>query len=550
MNRGGGLLTILAAAALGAAFFVWIAGVRVITPTEVAWTMQGDWRIHFLGWHVFRHEPWHLPLGRIDTYFQPLGTAVGFTDSIPAAAFVLKPFSALLPASFQYLGLWLLLCFVLQGVFAVFLMRLWTSSVAQQLLGAVCFILVPTLLARVGHPALCSHWLLLWALWLYLRADRLPRAPLAQSAVVALITGMVHPYLALMVMALLGALGLRLLLARRVSGIAIVAVGVCAMLTGWWLSGLFTVVGAENLMSEGLTKYSTNLLAPITPTGWSTFLPEIPIGAEGQLWEGFHYFGLGLLLLIAGAILARVAMSGERHTVTLWPLIIVVTLLAIYSLSPRVTFGSAVVAEINSPLIDRLAIFRATGRFFWPAAYLMLTMALAVVVSRVPARVATAILCAVIAVQVADLRGAYAFRRQTSRGDAFYAWRPSMASPAWARLLPNYAHIVVYPPTYCGPSPVDIESLTYMAGLHGLTLNSGLVARFDEMRRRAACREIADTLLRGEVDDSRIYLGRPGEIDLLKKFAKQPVVCGVIDAVGICATTRSYERWRDAAHLE
>jgi hypothetical protein len=82
-------------------------------------------------------------------------------------------------------------------------MRLWTSSAAQQLLGAACFILVPTLLARVGHPALCSHWLLLWALWLYLRADRLPRAPLAQSAVVALIAGMVHPYLAVMVFGLL-----------------------------------------------------------------------------------------------------------------------------------------------------------------------------------------------------------------------------------------------------------------------------------------------------------------------------------------------------------
>lgn len=550
MNRNGRVLTILAAAGLGAAFFVWIGGVRVITPTEVAWTMQSDWRIHFLGWHVFRHEPWHLPLGRIDSYFQPLGTAIGFTDSIPVAAFVLKPFSALLPASFQYLGLWLLLCFALQGVFAVLLMRLWTSSVAQQLLGAACFILVPTLLARVGHPALCSHWLLLWALWLYLRADRLPRAPLAQSAVVALVAGMVHPYLALMVIGLLGAMGVRLLLARRVSGIAVVAVGVCGMLAGWWLSGLFTVAGAENLMSEGLTKYSTNLLAPITPTGWSMFLPEIPLGAEGQSWEGFHYFGLGLLLLLIGAVVARVAMSGERHTVTLWPLVIVAALLAIYSLSPRVTFGGAVVAEINSPLIDRLAIFRATGRFFWPAGYLMLTMALAVVVSRLPARVATAVLCAVIAVQIADLRGVYAFRRQTSRGDAFYAWRPSMASPAWDRLLPNYAHIVVYPPTYCGQSPVDIESLTYLAGLHRLTLNSGLVARYDETRRRAACREIADALLRGEVDDSRIYLGRPGEIDLLKKLAKQPVVCGVIDAVGVCATTRSYERWRDAAPLQ
>jgi hypothetical protein len=73
----------------------------VIVPTEITWAMQADWRYHFLGWHFFRHEPGHLPLGRIDRYVEPLGTSVGLTDAIPLAAFLLKPFAALLPSSFQ-----------------------------------------------------------------------------------------------------------------------------------------------------------------------------------------------------------------------------------------------------------------------------------------------------------------------------------------------------------------------------------------------------------------------------------------------------------------
>jgi hypothetical protein len=130
------LLVPLAGALTGGAFFVWIAGSRVIDPTEIGWVMQGDWRIHFLGWHFFRGEPWHWPPGRIEGYYHaPAGTAVGFTDSIPIAAFLLKPIAGWLPMPFQYLGLWLLLCFALQGAFGVRLARVWTQKPLLQLLG-------------------------------------------------------------------------------------------------------------------------------------------------------------------------------------------------------------------------------------------------------------------------------------------------------------------------------------------------------------------------------------------------------------------------------
>ena len=101
-------MTLLGGACLGGLFFFWIAGLRVLTPTEFGWVMQGDWRIHFLGWQFFRNEPWHWPPGRIEGYLHaPAGTAIGFTDSIPLVAFAPKPFSGLLPVTFQYLGIWL-----------------------------------------------------------------------------------------------------------------------------------------------------------------------------------------------------------------------------------------------------------------------------------------------------------------------------------------------------------------------------------------------------------------------------------------------------------
>ncbi|MBA3269230.1 MAG: hypothetical protein H0T71_01875 [Acidobacteria bacterium] len=229
---------------VGAAFFLAISGVRVVNPTQINWVMQLDWRIHFLGWHFFRREPWMWPPGRMSGYFHaPDGTAIGFTDSIPLAAFSLKPFASLLPDPFQYLGLWLLLCFVLQGGFGVLLARVWTTSRVLQLLAAFLFVLMPTLLIRVGHPSLCAHWLLLWALWLYLRSEPRRVQPIAQYAAVGLVAGLVHPYLAVMVLAILLALAVK---ERTVNGLLVAATAVAL---GWWASGLFTVPGG-NLSSE------------------------------------------------------------------------------------------------------------------------------------------------------------------------------------------------------------------------------------------------------------------------------------------------------------
>ena len=115
----------LAGFALGGLFFVTIAGWRLVSPMEIDWAMKFDWRIHFLGWHIFRGEPWAWPPGTLVGYYHaPAGTSIGYTDSLPLVAFLLKPISPLLPMPFQYLGLWLTACFALQGYWG----RDWRSS--------------------------------------------------------------------------------------------------------------------------------------------------------------------------------------------------------------------------------------------------------------------------------------------------------------------------------------------------------------------------------------------------------------------------------------
>jgi hypothetical protein len=536
---------------VGASFFLWIAGLRVISPTEIDWVMKFDGRIHFLGWHLFRGEDWHLPPGRLDGYYHaPTGTSIGYTDSIPLSAFALKPLERWLPMPMQYLGLWMLSCFALQATCGVLLVRLWSRSVVVQLVGSMPFVLLPTLVNRLQHPALCAHWTILWSLWLYFRWKPGDSAPHLQLLAVGLIVGLIHPYLAVMVLAICFALTLRMILSRteRLIPLAGFAVCVAAVALGWWASGLF-LIPADSIARVGLTSFSMNLLGVITPSGWSAFMPDISTGAPGQSFEGFQYLGAGVIGLLILAFALVVREWRRAFTSTLAPVVGVTALLAIYALGPRVTCADTVLFDVSTPALDQFSVFGVTGRFFWPCTYLLLTIAIAAVTRRYSAATAATLLAAVCLAQFADLRPAYAEWRALARSEAFHTWPDRPTSPAWAAALPHYDHIVLYNPIQCGPAPITFEVPAYLAGLYGLTVNAGEVARGSESAQTAYCAALDRQLSSGLVDDRELYfVYRPYESRLR---AKAPHVrCGDIDNVRVCATAASYAKWSDAARLE
>ena len=158
---------------VGLVIFVYVTGGRILDPTSRNWLMVGDSAQHYMGWEFFRHTgllQW--PLGLNPKLGLDISSSIAFTDSIPLAAFVFKPFNYLLPATFQYLGLWILICFILQTYLAAHLLSHFLTDQIQIALGSVFIALSPTLMYRLvhdgyGHIALASHFLILGALNLY-----------------------------------------------------------------------------------------------------------------------------------------------------------------------------------------------------------------------------------------------------------------------------------------------------------------------------------------------------------------------------------------------
>lgn len=158
---------------VGSAVFVFATGGKILNPTSRDWLMVGDSATHYMGWEFFRHTSLlQWPLGLNPKLGLDISSSIAFTDSIPLAAFIFKPINFLLPATFQYLGLWILVCFILQTYLAVRLLSHFLADQIQIALGSVFIALSPVLMYRLvhdgyGHVALVSHFLILGAFNLY-----------------------------------------------------------------------------------------------------------------------------------------------------------------------------------------------------------------------------------------------------------------------------------------------------------------------------------------------------------------------------------------------
>ena len=369
--------------------------------------MHADYRLHFLGWHLYRHGPWTLPLGAAPLLIWPIGSSTGLTDSIPLAGFFFKLIDPLLPATFQFIGLWLVSCFALQGLFGALIVQLATPRASLQFLGGLLFILSPPLIYRIVHAALTAHWLILCALARAARGRRgaVRRLCLAW-ATLAVLAAAIQPYILLMIVVLMLAAYLRQAVAapRQILRIALHAlVGVAAAGVTLWQSGSFMVRSEAGLAIGGFGGWSANLLTFVMPTEASTrlspglFRYQIPVSTEG-----YAYLGAGTLLLAVVALIATLprvlAPASWRAFARRLPLVLALLFLAAMAVGPFITLGARTVFVYPPAWWGPLTIFRTHGRMIWPLFYAVVALVL-YGVTRLPPRAALALCIAGLTLQ-------------------------------------------------------------------------------------------------------------------------------------------------------
>lgn len=544
---------------LGGLAFLLITGGGILDPGNVDWLMRGgDVAQHWLGWQFFRQAPlWQWPLGANPDYGLALASSIVYSDSIPLLALLFKPFAPFLPASFQYFGLWLLCCFVLQSYFAWHLLGLITTNRSLRLLGCAFFLLAPAWLWRLrGHHALFAHWTVLAALVLYFSAHF---SALRWGALLAL-TALIHAYLLAMLLVLFLAdlaqrIGLRQLMPGTALRVALAAGSGVGL--AMWAAGYFMLDAGPGPGGFGL--YRMNLLAPIDSGGvWSLLLPRL--GGDDGDHEGFNFLGTGILAL---ALLALASRRRGMPTVAgaallrprLLPLLVASLLLLLFAVSDRVGVGAFEwhpyrVPGVLQPLADA---FRSSGRFFWPLYYLILLAILRGLLLTFPPRAALAVGLAALLVQALDSRPG--LERLYSRLHPAAASTVPLRSPMWRDLGAHYRRLIVVLPRNAPPS---WQVLARFAADHGMAINSGYFARTDPRRTAQARAALAAAIVDNRLDREALYVfqddrlwrlasvqARPGDVvatlddfRILAPGYRDCVVCAVdAQALAAVATT-------------
>jgi hypothetical protein len=536
------------AGGLGSA--AWL-GPLMVDPTRVEWLMRGDYALHFFGWHMYRTGPWTWPVGATPLLLWPIGSSVGLTDSIPAASMLLKPFDAVLPPFFQFIGPWLVLSFALQGFFGVLLLRLATTKPALQLLGAAILMLSPPLMFRVGHAALTSHWLLLASLWLALRADT--GVPSRRIALwwggICLLAAATQPYLLLMVIVLMTAAHARQVWCapRRVASVlASGALALAASYVALWQSGSLMVRAEEGLTIGGFGAWSTNVLSFVMPTqGPTLFFPGWFGEANFEQYEGYAYLGAGTLLLAAVALAFRLrhvfSRDWWRGRAQHLPLGVGLMFLAVMALGPHVNAGTQTLFSYDASWWGPLRIFRTNGRMIWPVFYVT-TVAVLFAITRFRHRTALALLSMAVALQAADVHGLA--RRMADAGTA--GFRDPLENPFWTVVPPHYRQMVLVPPNICAyDHGVDHTALALRAGEFGMGINAGLAARYDVRRAEQYCEDLRQDFTLGRWSNEAMYILRPDLLSSIKARAGAALECTAVDGFGVCVTAETLARWHD-----
>lgn len=450
---------------LGLCAYLIIVGMGPLDPQNLAWlgTLNADQIMHYLGWAFYRESPWTSPLGMMSNYGLDIGTigAIGtttvYTDSIPLVAALFKLFRSTLPSSFQYFGLWLLACFVLQAIFAWKLSRLITPSRLAGIFICCLFVFSPILIWRLVHASHVAHFLILAAILLLFK----PSAKWSSAGWVLLLclATVINFYIFVMLLGLWICHSMDCLFFKKSTQpkeFYLSTIILCLLLPlCMWQAGYFVNL-AQGASAQGhFGMYQMNLLAPITPKGWSYLLPEIegvPI-AYGN-WvnnsaENFMYLGAGNILMLCASIILTFKNKGKDLCSTIKNNRLLTGLCCaflIFSLSNNIQIGAHEFRlNLPGPLSQLFSIFRSSARFFWPIYYLLILWAILISAKKLTHKNFLFLLAFCALLQIMDTSAGWLAQREKINKVADSEFITPLVSPFWGVAAKNYEQLITMP---------------------------------------------------------------------------------------------------------
>lgn len=538
-------------AVLGAIVFLLLYGISPLNVTNDSWLRNGyieaDIQQHYAGWLFYRQSPLTFPFCYTPNINWPNGISVAFTDSIPLFAALFRVLSPILPATFQYFGLYTFFCFMLQGGFAAILIQRFTSVLPAILTGSIPFVVSPILLERAfRHTALGAHFLVLGTLYYYIRGKQEKRFIYKGLFALNAITLAIHPYFAPMTYAITFVLFLEHCVSQKSwkKPLLFLISNLLVSLSVGWLFGLFQ--GGSTSGGSGIQYgyFCMNLNALWNPSSrgmsrWSLFLPT-----QNQVlgnYDGFNYLGLGVLLC---SIVLGISVLIQRKTLCLfqrirehWGLLLICICLGLFAASNIITANGVVLAKIPLPqtFVNLATTLRSSGRLFWPVYYLIYLVCIIGIIrvlQTTKQSIMIAALSMLVLVQVVDISPAL-FEKYNSMRDyreQGYNLLDSTHENGLGAFLSatesRYEHIIALDPL----TKTGLTLALYTADHQMTSTDTSFVARYDETQAVELRTEYINSILNGTMPRDALFLTEQEStfLQLADSAKEQGAWCGVL----------------------
>ena len=495
---------------LGLSFFILVVGFGVLNPRNIAWLLADfDMTLEYLGWAFYRYSPWTFPIGMNPNFGLDISSSIIFSNSLPIFAPIFKVFNPLLGEPFQFWGIWILLCFLLQAWLAWKLISLMTSNNLLRFFASGLLAFSPSMLFQIGfHNSTVGHFPILAALYLIFRPQQTHR--LWWWTLLIPCTLVIHPYTFAMILGLwIADLFDRLFIAhemsiRQVAKEILLVLGTTILLA--WQMGYFMSVSPGE---TGFGTYRMNLLALFDSSGfdsqnWS-YLFSLPQVRAKNNYEGFSYLGLGMILIFLLALPVAAKNLGQIKQLARRFIFVLLCLLAltVFSLSNQIAVGSwSFTVPLSPTLFSIASILRASGRMFWPVIYFISLASIYYLIKGYSKNLAIGILGVCLVIQVADTSNGWLPIRHKINHPLTQLESP-LADPFWESAAKHYKKFVRVP--VWNEQAVWEKFAGYAAQYH-LGTNSVFMGRVDKNKIDASNAKLQAEILSGKFDDDTLYV--------------------------------------------
>lgn len=542
--------TFLLGSLLGLLLFLLIYGVKVLVPTYDAWLFNGrnkeDLMQHYMGWMFYRKSSWSFPIGKIDDYCYPEGVPIIYSDSVPLFAVIFKIFSAVLPSTFQYFGIWGLLCMTLSGGFSALCVRHFTKDTAYSVICSVFFSCSLVLLHKMfWHCALSAHWIVLASLYIWLEKDK--KWSVVKSAVywslLSVLSISIQAYFVPMVWGImLCSLLDRMAVSKEYKSclfriLIVVASSAFASVLAGYVWGYFS--GAMPNVGEIYGIFCFNFNSFFNTYGHSAFFPGLKYHYVTQ-YESYCYLGLGMFIVLAAVVIVAFVRSYNSKTdIKLNMRHAVFTLFVIgfvfFASCPEFSIGDLYIPYgLPKSVLKILSVFRTNGRFIWPVYYMLLIVLLGKFYELFSKKkyVFVAVFL-VLAVQMYE-SGFYMFSVGKYYQQTF-TYECPLKSSEWDKFS-GYTRIVFYPDIAEFYDGLEIRrealEVQYYAYQHDMNLNTVYLARDNSSKINAEVYELFSSGdYKNEKDTLFVFLDEIPEDTDLYFYEIDGFTVGTVDPV-------------------